>query len=426
MNTIPVAYFCHHKDLEVPPHKSYALRPTLKHPCLLAVKIQFLKDAGGFGPFFLLVDSEETKQACSHLEAEDVHAVVVPESYPHAPSNFNRKIWNLYHPRNDCDTYHYAAYILMKSLHIPVLMGDVAHTQPPDRASLDYVKSRATGPDFELVIAFTELGTSLHLYNLNSLQQFFNSQQKYPYSIHYSAAHNIKNPEVFFSPNGTMKSGVTPVIESRLISRMLFDWWSPLVDTMERLNLEAYINCIKSNPADCNDVVVAVNGLDELKLLHQRLLKEPILSVSGRPTVFVTAGNAESMNEFYGELLAMSTLPLHKHLMIPHDKLHTISSQLLDVIDVLELEFTCDRSDELFNALDANSTFGIGFTNLVNYCIKKPVVLGIALIPHPTDPTDTVYFFKGWHRLLKSSPLSGLIESDNPQFIDFVTLKSLA
>ncbi|MBW7875451.1 MAG: hypothetical protein H3C47_05650, partial [Candidatus Cloacimonetes bacterium] len=159
MNTIPVAYFCHHKDLEVPPYQSYALRPTKKHPCLLALKIQFLKEVGGFGPFFLLVDSEETKQACTHLEAEDVHAVVIPENYPDAPANFNRRLWNMYHPRNDCEAYHYAAYVLMNALKIPVLLADIAHAQAPDKDILNQIKEHVNSREFELIIGVSALGT---------------------------------------------------------------------------------------------------------------------------------------------------------------------------------------------------------------------------------------------------------------------------
>ncbi len=428
MSTIPVAYFCHHKDLEVPPHLSYALRPTEKHPCLLALKINFMRESGGFGPFFLLVDSEATKQACAHLEAEDVHAVVIPETYPDAPPNFNRRLWNMYHPRNDggIEAFHFAAYATMKGLNIPVLVGDIAHTQPVDQNTLDYIRCMASTEEFELGVAFTELDCPLHIYTLNSLHAYFSTPQKIPYSVYYTCADNIPHPKIYFSPKGTLKSTVTKIQETRLISQTMYDWWSNQVDSMNEIKLEGYIATVLKNAPVCDDVVLRAEGLEELRQIRESIVTNSMASITGRATVIVFPGSAVSMNEFYSELYALRKLPAHIHLMVPNHLLHTISTQLMDVIDVLELEFTCEKSDELFNSLDSNTNFGIGFTNLVNYCKKNSVILGISLLAHPTDPLDTVYFFKGWSRLLTPSLLTGAIKIDGPQFIDYIKLNNLS
>ncbi|MBW7877446.1 MAG: hypothetical protein H3C47_15825, partial [Candidatus Cloacimonetes bacterium] len=260
-------------------------------------------------------------------------------------------------------------------------------------------------------------------YRIESLRQFFTTPQKEPYSIYYSAGHILKSPTVLTSKESTILSGVQSTVETRLISDTMFTWWSNLVDSMPVVDLDELHSHILAHPISTEDITFHVDSLETLEKLQPQLLVQIPPGITGRPTVRIAPNSLGSIHELYPALKEFRKLPIHLHLYIKQNLLHTISTQILDLIEVLELEFSCEKSDELFHALDAGNDFGKGFTNLVNYCKNKPMLLGISLLANPVDALDTIYFFKGWQRIIKSTPISGPLAIEGPQFIDFVILR---
>ena len=229
MKSLPVVYFCNQTDLEYTHTNSLLIIPDEQGNSFLKCKILYMQSLQSFGPFFIYVPDEKSKELYQGHLGELATVLVAPHNglAPH-PKN-HRSRWGIFTPRSDCDIFHYASYELMMKNSLDSLYAETGYAHPQPESVLKHMILNHQSNKGSVILGISRFSLSYY-YSLHATHRYYQNKENLTPHSDPLFTEKVEGLTHFADQSDEdFIRGYSEATETRMITSDLYHVWRSLV-----------------------------------------------------------------------------------------------------------------------------------------------------------------------------------------------------